>query len=52
MSPVQRIKALAGDTGHTVWFGHDANQFASCHCVEPSSAADYGVITTRPTIRP
>ena len=26
---VQRIRALANDTGHTVWFGHDANQFAS-----------------------
>ncbi|CAN5200922.1 N-acyl homoserine lactonase AiiB [soil metagenome] len=26
---VRRIKALAGDTGFTVWFGHDAPQFAT-----------------------
>jgi len=26
---VQRIKALASDSGYTIWYGHDANQFAS-----------------------
>jgi glyoxylase-like metal-dependent hydrolase (beta-lactamase superfamily II) len=26
---VQRIRALAGDSGHTVWYGHDAGQFAT-----------------------
>lgn len=26
---VQRIRALASDTGYAVWFGHDANQFAT-----------------------
>jgi glyoxylase-like metal-dependent hydrolase (beta-lactamase superfamily II) len=29
MRTVRRIQALAGDTGAAVWFGHDAEQFAS-----------------------
>jgi N-acyl homoserine lactone hydrolase len=29
MRTVRRIQALAADTGSAVWFGHDADQFAT-----------------------
>ncbi len=29
MRTVRRIQALAADTGAAVWFGHDAEQFAT-----------------------